>query len=210
MRLPAPGWVLAPRCCWPGWRSRSGGGAAREELADALWGERLPASWRGSLRNVVSELRRLLASVGAAGALETAGEGYRLVLPPGSRVDVLALEQDARAARAALQAGDGAGAWERLSPWLELLGRPVLPGARSEWVAGLRARVESVREQLLLCAGRAALELGETDEAELLARRAIELSPWLEDAHRVLIARSWRRQPGRGAGRLRTAARAPG
>ena len=46
------------------------------ELADAVWGERLPASWNKNLQSCVVRLRRLIGR----NAIETRPEGYRLAL----------------------------------------------------------------------------------------------------------------------------------
>ena len=62
-----------------------------EELAEAIWGESPPASWRKALSVIVSKVRALLAECGidAANVLTSAFGCYRLDLPPGSWVDVL-------------------------------------------------------------------------------------------------------------------------
>ena len=48
-----------------------------ERLADALWGEQPPATWRKVIQGCVARLRKVLGAV----AIETAHHGYRLVLP---------------------------------------------------------------------------------------------------------------------------------
>ena len=37
---------------------------SRDELADALWPDRLPDSWAAALRGVISEVRRFVETVG--------------------------------------------------------------------------------------------------------------------------------------------------
>src|SRR2546430_8732934 len=63
----------------------------RDELAEALWGEALPATWDKALTVIVSKLRGLLADQGIDGAnvLTSAFGCYRLVLPQGSWGDVV-------------------------------------------------------------------------------------------------------------------------
>ncbi|HJR26519.1 MAG TPA: winged helix-turn-helix domain-containing protein, partial [Acidimicrobiales bacterium] len=81
----------------------------REELAELLWPEDLPASWTSSLHAVVSRLRKLLVEAGLDGgeALTSGGGAYRLVLPDDAEVDwELALAGIADAERA-VAAGDG-------------------------------------------------------------------------------------------------------
>jgi DNA-binding SARP family transcriptional activator/EAL domain-containing protein (putative c-di-GMP-specific phosphodiesterase class I)/FixJ family two-component response regulator len=100
----------------------------REELADALWPDRLPDSWAAALRGVVSEVRRFLSAGGfdVPSVLVSSGNGWQLQLPPGVTVDLEEARRaldDARVLRTAADhigaagAGDGraaAAAAERL------------------------------------------------------------------------------------------------
>ena len=102
----------------------------RNELADVLWGEDLPATWTAALRGAESRVRSNLADAGLAdpAVLRSASGCYQLQLPAGVDVDVervdAALESaqrdlvtaPARARRAAAEAA-------------ELAGRQFLPGA---------------------------------------------------------------------------------
>jgi DNA-binding SARP family transcriptional activator/WD40 repeat protein len=56
--------------------ARPGETVRAEALAQALWGERLPASWPKVVQGCVSRLRKALG----AGAIVTSGAGYRLAL----------------------------------------------------------------------------------------------------------------------------------
>src|SRR5688572_29420162 len=62
----------------------------RDELAELLWGDRLPGSWESALRNVVSRVRDFLTAAGLEGAdvLRHEAGCYRLVLPDDVVVDV--------------------------------------------------------------------------------------------------------------------------
>jgi DNA-binding SARP family transcriptional activator len=70
----------------------------RDELADVLWGDAPPATWDKGLSVLVSKLRAVLADVGVDGAnaLTAAFGCYRLDLPDGTWVDVLAAESAAK------------------------------------------------------------------------------------------------------------------
>jgi DNA-binding SARP family transcriptional activator len=48
-----------------------------ERLADALWGERPPATWPKVIHGCVARLRKVLG----VASIETLRQGYRLVLP---------------------------------------------------------------------------------------------------------------------------------
>src|SRR5215831_5633899 len=80
----------------------------RDELAEALWGENPPATWEKALTVLASKLRALLTNNGVdRGNVLTGAFGcYRLELPDGSWVDVIAAANSAREAEQALAAGD--------------------------------------------------------------------------------------------------------
>ena len=61
----------------------------REELAEILWDEVLPATWEPSLRSIVSRVRRWLDASGLGSETIMASKGcYRLHLPVGAVVDL--------------------------------------------------------------------------------------------------------------------------
>jgi DNA-binding SARP family transcriptional activator/class 3 adenylate cyclase len=92
------------------------------ELIDALWGDEPPRSATKTLQTYVSSLRRLLS----AGAIETAGGGYRLVVPADA-VDVLRFEDLVRRGGRALEQGNATSAMEALTAGLRLWrGEPVV------------------------------------------------------------------------------------
>lgn len=164
-----------------------GGVVSHDVLADSMWGDRLPASWRPALRNVVADLRAALRAIDAHGLLRTVGDGYRLDLAEGSRVDVLGLERAAAEAEREIAAGRHDEAWAVAAPWVEPATKAVVPIANGEWVERLRERVWRLRKTVAYAAGRAALELGRPGDAERMARVVIEANPLREDAHQLLI-----------------------
>ncbi len=172
----------------------AGSAVSRDVLADAVWGASLPASWRGSLRNVMSGLRRALAQAGFDGhvALESFEGRSRLELPVGSTVDVLDLRASVDAAVSLMEAAAHGAARQRAQQALVGAAREVLPGGGEEWVEGLRGEVDALRAQLDLIAGEAALALDEPGRAEAHARALLASSPLREDAFRLLISALWR------------------
>jgi hypothetical protein len=76
----------------------------RDELADALWGETPPATSDKALAVLASNLRGLLAEGGIDGgkALTSAFGSYRLDLPDGTWVDIIAAADALREAEAAV------------------------------------------------------------------------------------------------------------
>ncbi|HEX5575081.1 MAG TPA: helix-turn-helix domain-containing protein, partial [Gemmatimonadales bacterium] len=76
----------------------------RDELADALWGDAPPATSDKALSVLASKLRGVLADGGIDGgkALTSAFGSYRLNLPDGTWVDIVAAADALREAESAL------------------------------------------------------------------------------------------------------------
>jgi WD40 repeat protein/DNA-binding SARP family transcriptional activator len=128
-----------------------------EQLADALWGDDLPASWAKIVQGCVARIRKRLGRE----AIQTVGHGYRFALPDGE-VDAVRLER----ALARVQELEGLGeparavyvAEDALRTWR---GRPLAdldgwePGRReAERLEEVRCNLEELRLQALLHAGR--------------------------------------------------------
>jgi DNA-binding SARP family transcriptional activator len=76
----------------------------REVIQDALWRDADPETGARSLHVALSALRRELEPTAGRGGCEILvrdGDAYRLAIPAGSRVDVLAFDEALRRARAA-------------------------------------------------------------------------------------------------------------
>ena len=167
----------------------SGRRVSRGALAEAVWGAWPPASWESALRNVIAALRRWIVAAGLEHVVElrTVSDSYRLDLPAGSRVDVVAADQCARRTEALLRAGDFPAALADADEALESLSRPVMAGATGEWVNALRLEAEETRSRLERIVGEAALGLGDAARAERAARAQIASVPLREDGHRLLM-----------------------
>lgn len=167
----------------------AGRGVSRGVLAEAVWGAWPPASWESALRNVVTALRRWVGTgaLEQAVVLRTASDSYRLDLPDGSRVDVIAAERQAGHAEALLRSGDPDAALLEADELLACLARPVMEGVAGEWVNALRLESEETRARLERVAGEAALAVGDATRAERVARAQIAAAPLREDGHRLLM-----------------------
>ncbi len=159
-------------------------GLTRERLTDVLWDQDLPASADAALRNVLSRVRRLLASLPGVSLLEEQGV---LRLDPPPEVDLvqarLALDRAARL----LDQGrleEAAGTAERASAGL---GRPVLAGVHAPWAEQLRRDVGQAAVRALLVRARVHLARREAAAAAELAGAALQAEPLLEAAHEVLV-----------------------
>ena len=161
----------------------------RDELADVLWGDAPPATWEKALSVLVSKLRGLLAESGIDGASAlTASFGcYRLDLPDGTWVDLLAAETAEREAEGFLSADRLEAASAAASLAESLTSSPFLPGDDGPWVEAKRRELVGVRSRALGTLAAASLERGNAAEAVRWAELAIGAEPFRESEYRRLM-----------------------
>jgi SARP family transcriptional regulator, regulator of embCAB operon len=161
----------------------------RDELARALWGDTPPATWEKALTVILSKLRGLLVERGVDGAnvLTGAFGCYRLNLPAGTWVDVIAAAEAAREAEGALAADDLGRAKSLATRAVSLAQPPFLAGEEGDWVAGKRRELVEVLGRGLACLSDASLRSGETGEAAKWAEELIVLERYRETGYRLLM-----------------------
>ena len=169
--------------------SEHGRPVLRDELAEALWGGKPPATWDKALGVIASKLRVLLGECGLDGAkvLTSAFGCYRLELPEGTWVDLLAAAHAADAAEAALAAGQAEKAKAAASKAVAVARLPLLPGDDGAWVEGKRRELADVLDRALDCLAEACLRSGDASEAVKWAQEAIALQPFRESGYRRLM-----------------------
>jgi SARP family transcriptional regulator, regulator of embCAB operon len=169
--------------------SEQGRPVPRDELAEALWGESPPATWEKALTVIVSKLRVLLGQCGVDGtkALTSAFGCYRLDLPEGSSVDVVAAARAAEKAESALAADDLETAGTNAAQAASLARRRFLPGSNGAWVEGKRRELIEILGRALLCGCDASLRSGDAAQAVRLAGEAVALEPFRETGYRHLM-----------------------
>ena len=162
----------------------------KEELAEALWPDDLPASWQPALRGVVTKVRSALTSAGldGANAIRSAFGCYQLELPEGSVVDVEAASQACEEAEAALAAGDAAGARPLAEAAAAVASRPFLAGEEGPFPDAIRRQLEGLHLRTLEVLGRADLAIDEVGAAISAAQAALSVEPFRESAHRLLMS----------------------
>lgn len=164
----------------------------REELAESLWGEELPTTWRSALRGLLSRLRTALASadLGRSAAITNTAGSYLLVLPADPVVDVEAADEALAAARALLdEGGEAYGARTDALRAVRLTSEEFLQGAGTAWVQHQRARLHETHVESLEVLSQAALACGDHAGALRAAKTAVSLAPLRESAHlRVMDA----------------------
>ena len=156
-----------------------------DELADAVWGERLPRAWDTALSALVSKMRTSLGALGAG--VTTVSGRYQLRLPVDAWVDV-------EAARVALDQAEGfvahnrsKAAWGPGNIAASIAGRTLLPGVELEWVSRARLALRDVRVRSLACLAAAAVANSEWPLAVQFARMQTELEPFRETGWQQLM-----------------------
>lgn len=166
---------------------RAGEPITTEALADALWGDELPASWVKVLQGCIVRLRKQLG----AGAIASAANGYRLALAD-EELDHRVFERLLDRAREAQAAGDPARASYLAEEALQLWRGPALPDLE-EWEPGRVevTRLEGLRmdaEELLVEAETAA---GRAREVLERARALVAQAPFRERRWALLARARW-------------------
>jgi DNA-binding SARP family transcriptional activator/streptogramin lyase len=161
----------------------------RDELAELLWGEKLPATWEKALRVLMTKLRTLLTECGIDGAtaLTSAFGCYQLTLPAGAWIDVHAAANAVERAETAFAAGDLDYARAQASTAAELARRVFLPGEEGPWVEDQRRDLRDILVRALECLRDAALANGEFADAVRYADEVTELEPFRESSYRALM-----------------------
>lgn len=158
----------------------------RLELADALWGERLPRTWAAALRGVVARVRAVLVAWDSSAALTSASGCYELRLSPETVVDIEWLAAERRRAEASLSSAVGE-ALVITRAVAAVAGQDFLPGGTGDWVEGQRRILGAMRVEAIELAARAASAAGDQQSAVFSAEEAIRLDPLRESAYRVLM-----------------------
>jgi DNA-binding SARP family transcriptional activator len=150
----------------------------RDALAEAL------GATDATLRPLLSRLRRVLGADAV-----TSGEQPGLVLPPDAFVDLEAAREGLHRAEAAVAAGDWARGWAPARIALHTSARGFLAGHDAAWIAEVRRELDEMRLRALECVGAVGLGMGggEIDAAERSGRRLVELAPFRESGHRLLM-----------------------
>jgi DNA-binding SARP family transcriptional activator len=156
----------------------------RDELLMAVYGEDAAAGQHSSLSVLLSKLRSVIGHERLAGRSE-----IELVLPDDAFVDVEAAREGLHRAEVHVAAGEWAESWGPAGVAYHVARRPLLQGEDRRWLDEWRRRLRDVELRGLECFAEARLNLGGPAlwQAEDCARQLIELAPYRETGHRILI-----------------------
>src|SRR5215208_6865763 len=157
---------------------------SRDELLTAVHGEEASPDQRASLSVLLSKLRSVIGQDLLAGRSE-----IELVLPRDAFIDVEAAREALHRAESHVAAGEWAESWGPAGVAYHVARRPLLQGEDRPWLEEWRRRLEEISLRGLECFAQARLGLGGStlSQAEDCARQLIELAPYRETGHRILI-----------------------
>jgi DNA-binding SARP family transcriptional activator len=161
---------------------------SRSELAEAIWSEAPPPAHEAALSAIISKLRGALAGAGFDTTVLGSLSGcYELRLPSATWIDVEAAADAIHDAEFALRSGNPAAAYGPSAVAHHIARRPFLAGDESRWASGRRDKLRAILLRALECRARVYLWNGEHSLAVEAAREAIELEPFRETAHQLLM-----------------------
>jgi SARP family transcriptional regulator, regulator of embCAB operon len=157
---------------------------SRDELLTAAYGDEASPDQHPSLSVLLSKLRSVIGAELLAGRSE-----IELVLPRDSFVDVEAAREALHRAESHIAAGEWAESWGPAGVAYHVARRPLLQGEDRPWLEEWRRQLEDVKVRGLECFAEARLGLGgpTLSQAEDCARQLIELVPYRETGHRILM-----------------------
>jgi DNA-binding SARP family transcriptional activator len=156
----------------------------RDELLMAVYGEEATHDHQPRLSVLLSKLRRVVGS-----ELLTGRAQIELLLPADAFVDVEAALEALHRAESHVANGEWAEAWGPSGVAYHVASRPLLQGHDRPWLDDWRRRLAEVRVRGLECFAAARLGLGgpTLPQAADCARMLIELAPFRESGHRILM-----------------------
>jgi DNA-binding SARP family transcriptional activator len=157
---------------------------SRDDLAEVMWGDELPAAWERHLAAVLSKVRAVLSRAGLDGerVLTRAFGSYELRLPPDTEVDFDAAVVYLEDAEAALRANRPGGALAAADTAANLARRPFLPGDDGRWIEQKRSELRAVLVRALEAEVELLRRRGDHRYALRLAEEAVALEPFRESS----------------------------
>ena len=156
----------------------------RDQLLIAVYGEEATPDHHPRLSVLLSKLRRVVGPDLLAGRSE-----IDVVLPQDAFIDVEAALEALHRAESHVAQGQWVEAWGPSGVAYHVASRPLLQGHDQPWLDEWRRRLDDVRLRGLECFAAARLGLGgpTLPQAEECGRRLIELAPYRESGHRILM-----------------------
>ena len=157
---------------------------ARDELKDVLWADDVPPAFESTLSGVLSRLRHALGPDIICGRTEIS-----LALPADAWIDLEAAGEAIHRAECAVESAAWTEAWGTARVARHVASRGFLAGEDASWIDERRRFLRDVHLRALECVARVGLALGgmELVSAERSGRALVELEPYRESGHRLLM-----------------------
>jgi SARP family transcriptional regulator, regulator of embCAB operon len=160
---------------------------SRDQIADELWPERLPASWETALRAVISKVRSTLSAAGIGDDLiRNAFCCYQLRLN-GAWLDLDAAADALHNAEADLGRGDAAAAAANATVTCMIGSRPFLGGHYGPWTLRQRERINDLHLHGRQCLAEARALIGDFERSARAAEIALSIDPYRDAIYQRLI-----------------------
>jgi DNA-binding SARP family transcriptional activator len=166
-----------------------GAWVSKDLLAEAIWGDAIPATWQASLRNTISRVRAWLGAAGLDGssALRAGDGGWALALPPMASLDLVEARRRVELAESALAQGSPERARQLGGRAARVLEQPLAAETDAPWADQARHEVLQWQLRALDVTADGGLAVGDWPAAVEAANAAVELDPYREASHRRLI-----------------------
>jgi SARP family transcriptional regulator, regulator of embCAB operon len=174
---------------------------SRDRLADELWPDGPPRSWETALRAVISKVRTAAARVGVRPLLENAFGCYQLHLGTGT-LDLEVAAGALHRAEAQLACGESGPAAVNALLTCIVCRRAFLPGLYNPWTLEQRDRIRDLHVSARQLLAQAHAASGDYAGSARHAQRAVELDPYREELHQLLIVSRARAGDRVGAARV--------
>jgi DNA-binding SARP family transcriptional activator len=160
----------------------------RDELAGELWPHDAPPSQERALTAVISKVRAVLACAAITDLDIVSRFGaYQLRVPTGIWVDTRAAMEAIDRAEGAMRSALYREAWPLAQIACHITRRPFLIGDEGPWVTRMRREMQTVLLRAHECLAEIYIWNNEPATATRHATMAIELEPFRETAHQLLM-----------------------
>ena len=160
---------------------------SRDQIADELWPERLPASWDTALRAVISKVRSRLSAAGIGDDLIRYAFGCYQLRLRGAWIDLDAAAYALHNAEADMARGNAVAAAANATVTCMVCSRPFLPGHYGPWTLRQRDQINDMHLRGRQCLAEARALLCDFERSAHAAEIALTLDPYREPIYERLI-----------------------
>jgi DNA-binding SARP family transcriptional activator len=162
---------------------------SHDDLADIVWDGQPPSQWKSALAAIMSKTRSLITATGFDGStmLVSSVGTYSFVPPADMWIDVEHAARSLDRAEGAFRRGDAAEASREATVASSILRRPLLAGAECSWLDDARRRQSDALYRSMVTLAAAWHALGDYQLAAAVAQSAVDVDPYREIGHRLLI-----------------------